>query len=163
MTKNLSQATMEKRSTRREATSIAAEWLRNAPSRAATHLTRRHKTPRPVISEPFGPIHTSRGYEFSRSETLLVVDHVDDCIADKEEWERLGQLQFEQMEAWMAEHKPRKKFKQFDKKAPVMVLRPRQKSWADETVPPPPPPLEASSTMSLLPHNDENTPPVASG
>lgn len=49
-------------------------------SRASTRLgIRRKSSSRPVISEPIGPVKNSRGPDFSRSDTLIVVDGIKDC------------------------------------------------------------------------------------
>ena len=61
----------------------ASSWLSaNTPSRATTRLGRlRLKTPRPVISAPMGPIKNSRGPDFSRSKTFVIVDGIKDCVS----------------------------------------------------------------------------------
>lgn len=49
-------------------------------SRATTRLgIRRKYSSRPDISAPFGPVKNSRGPDFSRSDTLIVVDGIEDC------------------------------------------------------------------------------------
>ena len=66
----------------KEATSHTTSWLRSAgSSRAASRLGFRLKTPRPIISAPIGPIKNSRGPDFSRSETFVIVDEIKDCVS----------------------------------------------------------------------------------
>jgi hypothetical protein len=49
-------------------------------SRASTRLgIRRKSSSRPAISVPFGPVKNSRGPDLSRSDTLIIVDGIDDC------------------------------------------------------------------------------------
>lgn len=49
-------------------------------SRASTRLgIRRKPSSRPAISAPFGPVKNSRGPDLSRSDTLIIVDGIDDC------------------------------------------------------------------------------------
>ncbi|KAK7220758.1 hypothetical protein V2G26_008761 [Clonostachys chloroleuca] len=52
-------------------------------SRASTRLGLRLKPPRPTISAPIGPVRTSRGEDFSRSETLTIVSEIQDCAAPR--------------------------------------------------------------------------------
>lgn len=62
--------------------SLSSSWLRSVrPSRGATRLGLRLRTPRPVISAPIGPIKNSRGPNFSRSESLIIVDAISDCMS----------------------------------------------------------------------------------
>lgn len=141
-------AAMEVKPAKREAKPTTASWLRNsAPSRAATRFAMHLRTPRPVISEPFGPIKTSRGPDFSRSETFLVVPGIKDCVAkpalDKQEQQKEN---IRTISAGFPKH-------------PLSSKPTLARSGVTVTRGP----LKTSSTVSLLPQHDENVPPGASG
>lgn len=140
---------MESKPAKRGGKSTAASWFRNiGPSRAATRIATRLRTPHPVISEPFGPVHTSRGADFTRSETFLVVNGIEDC-ADEPGPEQLErEREHSAMISAILKNRPLRDNPSIPKHG-VTVLRP--------------PALKVSEIAPLLPQNDENTPPFASG
>ncbi|KAM0351886.1 hypothetical protein ACHAPU_002400 [Fusarium lateritium] len=66
---------------------IRAGFEGRAPSRlrlpTPASIFSRGKRKRPVISAPIGPIKNSRGPDFTRSETLIIVPTIKDCILDE--------------------------------------------------------------------------------
>jgi hypothetical protein len=48
--------------------------------RTRTRFGIRIKTPRPHITSPIGPVKNSRGPDLLRSETLIMVDAISDCV-----------------------------------------------------------------------------------
>ncbi|KAM0191022.1 hypothetical protein ACHAPQ_002529 [Fusarium lateritium] len=49
----------------------------------AANVFSRSKRKRPVISAPMGPIKNSRGPDFTRSETFIIVPTIKDCASDE--------------------------------------------------------------------------------
>ena len=49
------------------------------PSSASFGFREKKKAPRPSISGPIGPVHSSRGHDLSRSEVFTVVESIAEC------------------------------------------------------------------------------------